>query len=155
MIDDATIPAAVAVVRQNDARRATTQPEPLRTLNEWLNDPESLIPPKMIVPYLVLEGRVTLLAAREKAGKSTLLGQAVATLSSGGEFLGQVCGPARVLWYAIDEAPADAVRRLVACNADGETVTSVVKAGVNGYVVKPVSLEALKQRVVHILGPLT
>jgi two-component system chemotaxis response regulator CheY len=44
---------------------------------------------------------------------------------------------------------------MVTGNADGETVTSVVKAGVNGYVVKPVSLEALKQRVVHILGPLT
>lgn len=44
---------------------------------------------------------------------------------------------------------------MVTGNADGETVTAVVKAGVNGYVVKPVSLEALKQRVVHILGQLT
>ena len=114
--------AALSLFRQYDAVRATTQPEPLRTLNDWLADPASLVPPKMIVPYLVLEGRVTLLAAREKAGKSTLLGQAVATLSSGGEFLGQPCGPARVLWYAIDEAPADAVRRLATCNADGDMV---------------------------------
>jgi len=43
---------------------------------------------------------------------------------------------------------------MVTGNADKETVTSVVQAGVNGYVVKPVSLEALKARVVHILGEL-
>ncbi len=43
---------------------------------------------------------------------------------------------------------------MVTGNADKQTVTSVVQAGVNGYVVKPVSLEALKARVVHILGEL-
>ena len=43
---------------------------------------------------------------------------------------------------------------MVTGNADKETVTSVVQAGVNGYVVKPVSLEALKARVGHILGEL-
>ncbi|MCZ8310548.1 MAG: response regulator [Rhodospirillales bacterium] len=43
---------------------------------------------------------------------------------------------------------------MVTGNADKQTVTSVVQAGVNGYVVKPVSLEALKARVVHILGDL-
>ena len=120
--DDATLAAAVALVRQNDAVRATTQPEPLRTLNDWLADPASLVPPKMIVPYLALGGRVTLLAAREKAGKSTLLGQAVAAFTLGGEFLGEQCGPGRVLWYAIDEAASDAVRRLSACNAEGDSV---------------------------------
>ena len=44
---------------------------------------------------------------------------------------------------------------MVTGSSDGETVSSVVKAGVNGYVVKPVSFEALKQRIVHVLGPLT
>jgi tripartite-type tricarboxylate transporter receptor subunit TctC len=43
---------------------------------------------------------------------------------------------------------------MVTGNADKETVTAVVQAGVNGYVVKPVSLEALKARVVHIFGDL-
>jgi two-component system chemotaxis response regulator CheY len=43
---------------------------------------------------------------------------------------------------------------MVTGNSDKETVTSVVQAGVNGYVVKPVSLEALKARVVHIFGDL-
>jgi two-component system, chemotaxis family, chemotaxis protein CheY len=43
---------------------------------------------------------------------------------------------------------------MVTGNAEKETVTSVVQAGVNGYVVKPVSLEALKARIVKILGDL-
>lgn len=44
---------------------------------------------------------------------------------------------------------------MVTGNADNATVTSVLQAGVNGYVVKPVAFEALKQRVEKILGPLT
>ena len=44
---------------------------------------------------------------------------------------------------------------MVTGNSDKETVSSVVSAGVNGYVVKPVSFDGLKQRVEKILGPLT
>ena len=44
---------------------------------------------------------------------------------------------------------------MVTGNADNATVTSVLQAGVNGYVVKPVAFEALKQRVEKVLGPLT
>jgi len=44
---------------------------------------------------------------------------------------------------------------MVTGSSDNETVSSVVQAGVNGYVVKPVSFDALKQRVEKILGPLT
>jgi hypothetical protein len=117
-----TLDAALALVAQSDATRAATGAEPLRTLNEWLSDPEALAPPKILLPLLVLESRVTLLSAREKAGKSTLLGQGVAALTHGGEFLGQPCKPVRVIWYAIDEAAPDAVRRLVRCGAEGDSV---------------------------------
>lgn len=44
---------------------------------------------------------------------------------------------------------------MVTGSSDNETVSSVVSAGVNGYVVKPVSFDGLKQRVEKILGPLT
>lgn len=44
---------------------------------------------------------------------------------------------------------------MVTGSSDGETVQSVVQAGVNGYVVKPMSFDGLKQRVEKILGPLT
>ena len=89
---------------QNAAIRPSRAPEPIRTLAEWLTDPGALEPPPMIIPYLALAGRVTLLAAKEKVGKSTFMGQCVAAFSQGAEFLGQPCGPGKVLWYALDEA---------------------------------------------------
>ena len=44
---------------------------------------------------------------------------------------------------------------MVTGNSDSETVSKVVQAGVNGYVVKPVSFEALKSRVEKVLGTLS
>ncbi len=44
---------------------------------------------------------------------------------------------------------------MVTGNSDSATVQSVVQAGVNGYVVKPVAQEALESRVTKILGPLS
>jgi two-component system, chemotaxis family, chemotaxis protein CheY len=43
---------------------------------------------------------------------------------------------------------------MVTGNNDSAIVQSVVQAGVNGYVVKPVSQEALNARIVKIFGPL-
>ena len=43
---------------------------------------------------------------------------------------------------------------MVTGNADAETVQAVMKAGVNNYIVKPISAAALKQRVEKVLGPL-
>ena len=44
---------------------------------------------------------------------------------------------------------------MVTGNSDSATVQSVVQAGVNGYVVKPVAQDALESRVIKILGPLS
>lgn len=43
---------------------------------------------------------------------------------------------------------------MVTGNADAETVQAVMKAGVNNYIVKPISAAALKQRIEKVLGPL-
>ena len=43
---------------------------------------------------------------------------------------------------------------MVTGNADAETVQTVLKAGVNNYIVKPISAAALKQRIEKVLGPL-
>lgn len=113
-------PLAHLVAASIEPAEAThSHPRPLR---EWLADPTLLLPPQTLIPKLVLEGRITLLAAREKAGKSTLLAQAVASFSSGREFLGEACGPGKVLWYAIDEAVSDAVRRLHSNGSDLDSV---------------------------------
>jgi RecA-family ATPase len=83
-------------------------------LTDLLADPKLLEPPPLIVPRLAWEGRVTLLAAREKLGKSTLMGQAAAMLArSPQSFLGdEITAPANTLWLGLDEPMGDIVRRL-------------------------------------------
>jgi hypothetical protein len=94
----------------------------LYTLRELVEQPELVAPPKSLINLLAYPGRMTLLSAREKIGKSTLLGQALATLSSGGIWLGDQLEPAKVLWYAIDEPLGDTVRRFREAGANCDNV---------------------------------
>ena len=83
-----------------------------RSLREWMVDPELLRPPRIILPHVAVEGRVTLLSGREKIGKSTFVGAVVAAASRGESVLGAPPNaPVSTLWYAIDEPASDAVRR--------------------------------------------
>lgn len=101
-----------------DAPRSTA-----RKLCDWMTDPSLLVPPAVVLPYLAIEGRVTLLSGREKVGKSELLGGAVADASRGADVLGApMVAPVRTLWYAIDEPSSDAVRRFARLNADPERI---------------------------------
>lgn len=59
------------------------------TLEELARRPELLAPPEAVVPRLAWEGRLTLLAAREKTGKSTLVRSAIAAKVTGRDFLGE------------------------------------------------------------------
>ena len=43
---------------------------------------------------------------------------------------------------------------MITGNADAETVQSVLQAGVNNYIVKPISVATLKQRIEKVMGPL-
>ena len=43
---------------------------------------------------------------------------------------------------------------MITGNADAETVQSVLQAGVNNSIVKPISVATLKQRIEKVLGPL-
>jgi hypothetical protein len=69
------------------------------------------------VPHLAWAGRVTLLAAPEKIGKSTVLGQAAAAMSTGADFLGEQTARAPVVWHRLDEPKSDLVRRLARFHA--------------------------------------
>lgn len=64
-----------------------------RTLREIATDPETLRPPVPIIPRLAWRGRLTVYAAPDKAGKSTLLSHATACLANGKSFLGEPCKP--------------------------------------------------------------
>jgi len=88
------------------------------TLGELLADPALTAPPVAIIPSLAYEGRVTLLSGREKSGKSTLVGQAVAALSAGTVFLDVPLTKRRTLWFALDEQKGDLVRRARDYEAD-------------------------------------
>ncbi len=95
-------------------------PEPAyRWGHQLAEDPRLFELPRVIVPLLAWQGRVTMLAAPEKSGKSTLVGGGVAALTTGKDFLGQAtAGPATVAWLALDEPLADCLERLHRYGAD-------------------------------------
>lgn len=91
-------------------------PEPARGfvwLDELASLPHMLEPPKVVIPRIALSGRVTLLAAAEKVGKSTLMGQAIAALTTGDTFLGRPCLAGKAVWMGLDEPITDCAIRLV------------------------------------------
>jgi RecA-family ATPase len=72
------------------------------TLAELLRRPELYAEPPIVVPELLFMGRVTLLSAREKFGKTTFSAQLAAALSAGIPFLGDLLPASVVVWYALD-----------------------------------------------------
>lgn len=133
-VDRALAERAIAVLGQDKARlvqavsrdvRDDGQPihserkrESPRSLGEWVKNPALLVPIAALVKCIAYAGRSSLLAAREKTGKSTLLAQAVAALTCGRDFLGDKLDRAIVLWYCLDEPVADCVRRFQEMGGD-------------------------------------
>ena len=99
------------------------------TLAELMANPEMLKPPHCDVPRLGYRGRLSILAAPDKAGKSTLLAHAAAALSQGEPFLGEPTEAGRVVWCGLEEATGDAVRRFMDLGARAENVSLVTGAG--------------------------
>ena len=75
----------------------------IRTLAAILADPKALQPPRAVVERFAWSGRVTLLAAREKAGKSTLISALASAASTGRRFLGDETIQGRVLIIGLEE----------------------------------------------------
>lgn len=91
-----------------------TGPPQFRRLLEIARDPDAW---DMVAPVLrgiAWKGRVTMLSAREKMGKSTLVAAGAAALTKGREFLGLLTpGPADVAWVSADrEAKQDILARV-------------------------------------------
>lgn len=95
---------------------------PYRTLAEILEDPKILEPPETVVPRLAWRGRVTLLAAREKDGKSTIAGAAAAAVTRGTPFLDGAALRGVVVLAGLEEHPSEIAKRLVAFGADSNGV---------------------------------
>lgn len=91
-------------------------------LDELLENDSIMRPPPPIVPRLAWAGRSTLLAAREKAGKSTLASNLTACVSRGRSFLGEPCAQGDVLYFTLEEFIGDTARRLRHFDADSRFV---------------------------------
>jgi hypothetical protein len=78
-----------------------------------------------VVPYLAWASRSTLLAAREKSGKSTLTGYMAAQVSNGGTFLDEPCEQGVALIIGLEEFIGDTARRLRDFEADPKKVELV------------------------------
>jgi hypothetical protein len=93
-----------------------------RRLSTILADPAALEPPALVIPRLAWRGRTTLLAAREKAGKSTLATAAAAAVSQGLVWLGDATTPGTVLWVALEEHVSDLAARFHDWQADAARI---------------------------------
>jgi hypothetical protein len=87
-------------------------------LASLLTDPAISAILQIVVPYLAAAGRLTLLVAREKLGKSTHARAAAAAVSRGATFLGQATIQGPVLWMVLEELLADVVFKLHAFDPD-------------------------------------
>lgn len=99
------------------------------TLGELLKSPELLAEPAPAIPFLAWPGLKTLLAAREKTGKSTFALAGAAVASRGGDFLGQPVPQQRVLWVT-EESLQIAVQRAELMGADHDHLV-IVSMGIN------------------------
>ena len=95
-------------------------------LSDLLRDETLLRPPEPILAHLAWAGRLTLLAAAEKSGKSTLAGHCAAAMITRQEFLGTVAAEGGVLWYALDEPVIDVVQRFKRYGVTPELAASKV-----------------------------
>jgi hypothetical protein len=114
-----------------EAAFASDRPD-CRSLREWASDAELLKPPVAVLPYLGWKSRLTVLAGREKLGKSSLTGEGAARISRGADFLGEQCTAGEVLIISLEEFIGDTVQRLLSFDADMDCIhisTSLPKRG--------------------------
>lgn len=96
-----------------------------KLLSALMEQPEMLAPPEEVIPMIATAGFVTMLAAREKLGKSTFAAFLAAIVSLGSSLWGQTVKRGRVLWIGLEEAPSHAVRRFAELGADANQIALV------------------------------
>jgi hypothetical protein len=100
-----------------DHRESDEQPL-FRSVAE-IRSSQGEIPKRVAVaPRFAYRGRTTLLAAREKLGKSTVSRAIAASVSRGATLLGQQSQQGNVLWLALEEHPNDFMTELTRFRAD-------------------------------------
>ncbi len=98
--------------QQPPQRTSRRSQHPSRSLREILQAPGASQGPKAIVERFVYAERVTLLAAREKAGKSTIAGAIAAAVSAGKPFLDDSVAAGTVLYVGLEDHLFDTANRI-------------------------------------------
>ena len=94
----------------------------VRSLRELATDPSLTAPPAWDWHPYTAEGRLTLLSAPPKSGKTTLAAHYAAAKSLGRPFLGQELQQGLVLWVGPDEHLGDQVRRFTQLGAAADNI---------------------------------
>lgn len=94
------------------------------SLRELMERPELLEVPPALIAGMVYRGRATLLAGREKLGKTTFVAAAVAALARGGTFLGVQRQATRTLWLT-EEHMGEPVQRFLRFDAAPDMIDVV------------------------------
>lgn len=111
-------------LREIHGRTAPADGGDLRTAAAILEDPDARTRPATVADLLAWRSLVSMLAGREKAGKSTLLRWAAARVSTGRRLWGKEPapeGPSEVLYWG-QERPVDVAADLERMGADPEAV---------------------------------
>ncbi len=122
----------------------------VRSLAELLRDPQLTAPVEFVFPFLVAVGRLTLLVAREKLGKSTFARLVAAIVSSGRPYWGKQVSQGHVLWVVLEEALADVVTKLASFDPMPESVFITQPSTVNRFGQVREAVEKVKPRLVII-----
>ncbi|MFC1628426.1 AAA family ATPase [Gemmatimonadota bacterium] len=91
-------------------------------LKDLFNNPDLFKPPVHVADRFAFEGRVTLLAAREKTGKSTIASFITACVSRGRPFIGSPIKQGVVLYISLEENRGELCRRLKDFDANPGTI---------------------------------
>ncbi len=99
---------------------------PFLWLQELLDDPDMLKMPEPIAARFLWPNRITLLAAREKGGKSTVASAIAAAVSSGKKWLHEDTQQGKVLIVSMEEHPQELVSRLVTFGCEPDNIAVVM-----------------------------
>src|SRR2546428_13951642 len=99
--------------------KPAAEPIRARSLGEIRKHPELLIAPDVVVPGLAWKERISLMAATEGLGKSTLFAEAANAVATGTPFLDALrTVQGRVLWVLSEEHLVDVNRRALALDPE-------------------------------------
>jgi AAA domain-containing protein len=107
--------------RQWQTEQIVPRPPLVRSLADFLRDPDALRPPPAVITKTAWVGRITMIASPEGWGKSTYVKAGAAAVTTGQAFLGEVAGPpGDVLWIRVEESEYDLMANAHRFGADPE-----------------------------------